>query len=345
MMKALEVLFLSQQDVIDAGGKDMKAAIDDVTLAFSLFDQGDCVLPTKTSLRWGDEQSEVERGRINAMPGYIGGKVNMAGIKWVGGSPSNPFRHGIPRASGILILNDPETMVPLAILEGALISAMRTGAVTGAAARYLARPDSRVAGLIGAGVQGRTQLMALKEAVPSIREARVFDRDRPRLEAFGKEMTAELGIPVNPVNSCRESVEECDVFVTAIVTNSPVVKNEWVAPGSFYAHVGSYECEFDVVSNSDKVVVDTWDAVVHRDVTTISKMHTAGLFPKEKLHAELGEIVNGKKTGRERPEERILCAPIGFSLHDLVVGARIYRRARELNLGQKLALYDQPLWA
>jgi len=257
MTKALEVLFLSQQDVIDTGGNDMKAAIDDVVLAFSLFDQHDCVLPFKTALRWGDEQSEVDRGRINAMPGYIGGKVRIAGIKWLGGSPGNPFRHGIPRASGILILNDPETMVPLAILEGALISAMRTGAVTGAAARYLARPDSRVAGLIGAGVQGRTQLMALKEALPSIREARVFDRDRPRLETFGKEMTAELGIQVSPVDSYQECVEGCDVFVTAIVTNSPVVKSEWVAPASFYSDIGSYECELDVVRNSDKVVFDT----------------------------------------------------------------------------------------
>lgn len=344
-MKALEVLFLSQQDVIDAGGKDMKAAIDDVVLAFSLFDKRDCVLPTKTSLRWGDARSEAELGRINAMPGYIGGQVNMAGIKWLGGSPANLSRHGIPRASGLLILNDPETMVPLAILEGALISAMRTGAVTGAAARYLARPDSRVAGLIGAGVQGRTQLMALKEALSSMREARVFDLDRPRLETFCREMTAVLGMCVTPVDSHRQCVEACDVFVTAIVASAPVVKNEWVAPGSFYSHVGSHECEFDVVSNSDKVVVDSWDAVVHRDVTTLSKMHAAGLFQKEQVHAELGEIVNGKKPGRESSEERTLFAPIGFSLHDLVMGARIYRKAKELGLGRELVLYDRPLWA
>jgi ornithine cyclodeaminase/alanine dehydrogenase-like protein (mu-crystallin family) len=129
MTRALEMLFLSQQDVIDAGGKDMKAAIEDVSSALSLFDRGDCVLPAKTSLRWGNEQSEVDTGRINAMPGYIGGATHIAGIKWLGGSPNNPFRHGIPRASGLLILNDPETMVPLALLEGALISAMRTGAL------------------------------------------------------------------------------------------------------------------------------------------------------------------------------------------------------------------------
>ncbi|MGH9159307.1 MAG: hypothetical protein ACRD2X_04895 [Vicinamibacteraceae bacterium] len=154
----------------------------------------------------------MELGRINAMPGYIGGQVHMAGIKWLGGSPSNPQRRGIPRASGILILTDPETMVPLAILEGALISALRTGAVTGSAARYLARPDSRVAGLIGAGVQGRTQLMPLKESLLSICEPRVFDLDGSRLATFCREMSAELGIRVTPVESHQQCVQACDVL-------------------------------------------------------------------------------------------------------------------------------------
>lgn len=343
-MRSLKVLLLSQQDVIDAGGKDMKAVMADVTEAFSLFDKKDCVLPMKTSLRWGDEQSEIETGRINAMPGYVGGNARMAGIKWLGGSPANPSRYGIPRASGILVLNDPETMIPLAILEGALLSAMRTGAVTGVGAQYLARPDARVVGVIGAGVQARTQLMALKQALPSFREARVFDIDRSRLEVFASEMTAELEINVKPVQTYRECVEGCDVFVSAVITNSPVVKNEWVGPGSFYAHVGSYECEFDVVSFSDKVVVDSWEAVTHRDVTTISKMHAAGLFERDRLYAEFGEIVNCKKPGRERQEEKIVFAPIGFCLHDLVAGARIYRRAKELKLGKEIVMYEEPVW-
>ena len=343
-MQPLKVLFLSQQDVIDAGGKDMHATIGDVAVSLSLFDQGDYVMPFKSGVRWGDEQTEVDRGRIHSMPGYVGGNVKMAGIKWIGGAPNNPFRFGIPRASAVLILNDPETMVPIAILEGGVISAMRTGAVTGLAARHLARPDSRVVGLIGAGVQGRTQLMALKEVLHSIEEVRVFDRDRERLEAFTSDMTGELGVPVNPVESYRECVKGCDVFVTAIVSSSPVVKNEWVAPGSFYAHIGSYECEFDVITSSDKVVVDSWDAVVHREVNSLSKAHAAGQFRKDQLHAELGAIVNGKRPGRETTAERTVCVPIGFSLHDLVVGARIYRKARELGLGKPLVFYDQPAW-
>jgi 2,3-diaminopropionate biosynthesis protein SbnB len=343
-MSDLKLLWLSQEDVIAAGARDMNAAIADVELAFSLFDRGDCVLPMKSSLRWGDDASEIETGRINSMPGYVGGDVRMAGIKWIGGAPLNPTRFGVPRASGILILNDPETMRPLAVMEGALISAVRTGAVSGAGAKYLANPDSRVIGLIGAGVQGHTQLLALKETVPKLSEVRVFDKDRQRLEHFSAEMSEMMGVPVRPVGSCRAAVEGADIFVTAIVTNTPVVENEWIAGGSLYVHVGSYECAFEVVQHSNKVVVDSWEAVVHRDVTTISKMHAAGLFAREQLHAEIGEIVNGKKRGRQSRSERIMFAPIGFSLHDLVIGARIYRKARQLGLGTEMVMYDEPVW-
>jgi N-[(2S)-2-amino-2-carboxyethyl]-L-glutamate dehydrogenase len=344
-MQPLKLLFLSQSDVINAGGKDMKAAMKDVELAFSLFDRGDCVLPFKTSLRWGDDASEIQRGRINSMPGYVGGSVSIAGIKWLGGSPQNPFRFGIPRAAGILVLNDPVTLAPIAIMEGALISAMRTGAVSGMGAKYLANPASRVLGLIGAGVQGRTQLLALREALPNIREVRVFDKDAVRMEQFAVQMSETLGIDVRPAVNAQECVEGADVFVTAVVTNVPVVHDGWAKAGSLYVHIGSHECDFDVIAHAEKVVVDSWDAVVHRDATTISKMHAAGLFGRENLYAEIGEIINKKKCGRTEEHERIVFAPIGFSLHDLVMGARLYREARRQKLGTELTLYDEPVFA
>jgi len=343
-MSSLRFLFLSQEDVIKAGGKDMKAAIEDVELSFSLFEKGNCVFPMKTSLRWGDDESETTRGRINSMPGYLGGRVNMAGIKWIGGSPMNPFKFGLPRASGVVILNDPKTLAPVAIMDGALVSAMRTGAATGVGAKYLANRKSQVIGLIGAGVQGRTQLMALKEAVPGIREVKIFDKDRNRMKAYADEMGKELSLNIRPVESGRKCVEGSDIFVTAIVSNEPVVKDEWVKEGSFYAHVGSYECEFDVIAHSDKVVVDSWEAVVHRNISSISKMHAAGQFKRDQLYAEMGEIVNRKKPGRENDRERIMFGPIGLSLHDLAVGTRIYRKAKELHIGKELAMYEKPAW-
>lgn len=191
-MSGLKVLFLSQEEVVEAGGMDMDAMLDDVTLAFSLFDKGECLAPLKTALRWGDSDTEVITGRINCMPGYVGGKIAMAGLKWIGGSPSNPARFGIPRSSGLLILNDPITMAPIAIMDAGIISAMRTGAVSGAGARYLADPHSECLGLIGAGVQGRTQLMAMKAAIPGINDVKVYDLDPERAENFCTEMEKEV---------------------------------------------------------------------------------------------------------------------------------------------------------
>jgi len=133
--------------------------------------------------------SEETEGRINAMPAYLGGNVNLAGIKWVGSSPANPSRHNMPRASAVLILNDKETKLPLAIMEATIISAMRTGAVGGIAAKYLARKDSTTCGIIGAGVQARTQAMAVKVGLPGIKRFIVYDIDSDRASTWCEEMS------------------------------------------------------------------------------------------------------------------------------------------------------------
>ena len=168
-VRPLSFRYLSQEQVVAAGGRDMALAVDDIEEVFRLHARGDYVLPTKAVLRWGDVASEMSRGRINAMPGYVGGRFDMAGVKWIASFPANIDR-GMPRASGVTILNDPATGVPVAVIDGTLISAMRTGAVSGVASRHLAREDAGVVGIIGAGVQSRTQLMAITVARPAVRD-------------------------------------------------------------------------------------------------------------------------------------------------------------------------------
>jgi N-[(2S)-2-amino-2-carboxyethyl]-L-glutamate dehydrogenase len=135
-MKHLDLLYLSQSDVEKCSGLNMKKVIDTMEKVFSIHDKEDYVLPNKTALRWGDLESETTKGRINSMPGYIGGDFDVSGIKWISSAPQNPFKHNLPRATGIIILNHPETLVPIAIMDGTLISAMRTGANSGVAAKY-----------------------------------------------------------------------------------------------------------------------------------------------------------------------------------------------------------------
>ncbi|RPJ05626.1 MAG: ornithine cyclodeaminase, partial [Deltaproteobacteria bacterium] len=164
MTSKVEFLYLSQEDV-RATGVTMSEVIRSVEMVLAYHDEGKVNLPSKVIL----DLNERERGRINAMPAYVGGEIEICGMKWIAGFPPDPVRFGIPRAHALIILNDSWTGVPLAVMDGTYISAMRTGAVTGVGAKYLANPDSEVAGMIGCGVQARTQIMAMRAAIPSVR--------------------------------------------------------------------------------------------------------------------------------------------------------------------------------
>jgi len=344
MSKKVEVLWLSQGDVIAAGGLDMAATMDDVEEVFRLHGRGDYVLPEKIVLEWQERPPDGKENHVNIMPGYVGGRFNAVGLKTIASFPRNPFARGLPRASALVELCDPEVGLPLAVMDGTLISAMRTGAASGVGIRYLAREDVTRVGLIGAGVQCRTQLMAVQVARPGIRRADVFDVHRDRAEAFAAEMGGQLSLDVRVAESAEEVVRAAEVLVTATTTTRPIVRDGWLAPGSTYAHVSGYECEYDVIRRADKVVVDDWNLVKHRMVSTVALMWRDGEWADEDIYAELGQVVSGQKPGRENDGEVIVFTPIGLGLHDIAVARRIYETARRKGLGQKVTLWDEPLW-
>jgi len=344
MREKVEVVWLSQQDVIAAGGLDMAAAMDDVEEVFRLHVAGDYVLPEKIVLQWDEPPQDKKDNHVNVMPGYLGGRFDVAGLKVIASFPDNPFRRGLPRASGLLLLHDTEVGLPLAVMDGTLVSAMRTGAATGVATKYLAREDVTRVGLIGAGVQCRTQLMALQVARPGIQGAAVFDIRRDRAEAFAAEMSQRLDLDVRLAESAEQVVRGADVLVTATTTTQPIVRDGWLAPGSLYAHVSGYECEYDVIRRADKVVVDDWNQVKHRMYSTVALMWRDGAFADDDLYAEVGQVVSGQKPGRENDREVIIFSPIGLALHDVAVASCVYEAAQSKGLGQKVTLWDSPLW-
>jgi ornithine cyclodeaminase len=175
----------------------------------------------------------------------------------------------------------------MAIMDGTLISAMRTGANSGVVAKHLAKKDSKVLGLIGAGVQNRTQLMAIYHSVPSLEKMKITDLDYSRAQTFVDQMKELIPLSIEIVSNAEEAVRGSDIFTTATVTKTPIVKPEWVEEGSLYIHVGSHECEFDVIHQSNKIVVDDWDELKHRGVETISIMYKNNNFDEENLYAEL----------------------------------------------------------
>lgn len=335
-------LYLSQNDVIKCGGLDMAMVLDKVEEVLSLRDSGETSMPDKISLQWKD--CDIN-SRINAMPGYVGGKCNTGGIKWIGSKPENPSKHGLPRASALTILNDPETALPICIMDGTLISAMRTGAVTGVGARYLARKDSRSVALIGAGTQNHTQLKAVLTALPAIEDVRVCDLSSERVEEFIRyEEQENPGLLFRGTTEAREAVEGADIIVSATTALKPIVRAEWVKEGAYIANVGNYEYEYDVVRKSSKVLADNWQAVIHREHQTAAIMVLNGEIRREDLYGELGEVINGKKPGRENDSEIIFFSPIGMGIEDVIVAREIFDRAEAEGAGTRLTLWDEPFW-
>ena len=330
---AHELLCLSASDV-EATGLDMAEAIETVSQVLVMHARRQVNLPSKVIL----DMDERRHGRINAMPAHVGGDINACGIKWIAGFPNNPVRHGLPRANAMVILNDTETGVPLCVMEGSRISAMRTGAVTGVGARYLARPDTATAGLIGAGVQSRTQLEAMKVILEDLSAVRIFDvrlETAEQFAAWAGDRWPELDVAV--ADTAEEAVRGSDCVVTATVADEPIVKAAWLKEGVFFSHVGSYQEEEEaVVFQADKIVVDVWEEVLHRRTPLLARMYEAGKIDASRIYANIGEIVLGDKPGRETDAERIFFSPLGLGSEDIAVAAAVYRRAVEIGLGNRL---------
>jgi ornithine cyclodeaminase len=338
MGSRVEFLYLSQEDVL-ATGITMPTVMETVEKVLALHDEGRVILPSKVILDLG----ERERGRINAMPAYLGGDFEVCGIKWIAGFPPNPIKYGIPRAHALLVLNDSWTGIPLALMDCTYISAMRTGAVTGVGAKYLANPDSEVVGIIGCGVQAKTQIMALKAAIPSVKLLKGYDIRREASETFARWASEEIRIEARAAGSAQEAVEGSDIVVTVTVADEPIVKDGWLKKGSFFAHVGSYQEEEEaVIFNSDKVVVDLWHEVLHRGTPLLARLYNAGKIKEDRIHANIGAIIRGRKTGRTNRDERIFFSPLGLGSEDVAVASRVYQEAKKKGLGTTLKLWEKP---
>ncbi len=321
----------------------MAGTLQAVEQSFRLHGLGQTILPPKPVLRWGGPETEETTGRIMAMPAYLGGDLRIAGIKWIPSAPQNPKKYGLPRANALIILNDPDTLMPLAVMDGTIVSAMRTGAATGVAAKYLARRDSRTIGLVGAGVQGRTQLMALKEVLPAAETVRVFDLDGEKAARFAAEMAAELGLEVRAVDSAAAACQGADVFVTATMSTFPYVRAEWYAEGVFHSEISFWDTPPEVLRHLDRIVADDYYQVEHHGVDVCYRAVRDGFIRRDQV-TNLGDIVVGKAPGRQSPTEKIMFNPIGMGIHDVSEAYRVYRNAVERGIGRRLPLWEKPHW-
>jgi ornithine cyclodeaminase/alanine dehydrogenase-like protein (mu-crystallin family) len=321
-----DTLLLSYADVQKCiSMKEVTEIVEDVFRQHGL---GRVAMPAKITL---DMTPFGHKSHMNAMPAFIQ-KLDVAGIKWIGGFGANPPR-GLPYVMGMLILTEPDSGKPLAVMEASWITAMRTGASAAVAARYLAPEESKIAAIIGAGVQGRSCLSALDTAM-KLDEVRIADISIDALTRSIDEMTGKVSVKLKKANSTQEAVMGADVIVTATTADQPVVMDSWVRPEALLVSLGSYpELEEYLVLSASKIVVDSWAQNKHRG--ELVRLYARGEIKDDSIYAELGSIVAGKMAGREKRDGRIVSCLIGIGAEDVGVAKRIYDRARDSGLGQK----------
>ena len=325
-MKENQLLYLSKQEVASVG-LTMREIIDTLTSAFRQKGEGRVEMPPKPTIHPGGGDNF-----IHAMPAYIAG-MESAGLKWVGGFTENSKKN-LPYITGLVILNDTETGLPLLVMDCVWITGMRTGAATALAARYLARPDSSTLGILGCGVQGRTNLEALNVLFP-LKRVMAYDVSKDAAKKYATEISNRLEIEVIPVKTPKEAVTGCDIVVTAgLLQKKPhaTIKAGWMDEGAFASMV-DYDSYWhrEAIKEADKFCTD--------DVPQLRFYQDIGYFQDiPAVYADLGELVTGKKPGRESENERIITANLGLALNDIAVAPLVYQRAKEKGIGTWLPL-------
>jgi ornithine cyclodeaminase/alanine dehydrogenase-like protein (mu-crystallin family) len=326
--------YFSQEDLLNAGAFDIRMAMEVAEKAMLAYEDHRVLFPEKIVQIFDNAAQD----RINCLPATLLDD-KICGVKWVSVFPRNPGRHGVQNLSAIFILSEIEMGFPIAVMEGTLASNMRVAAMGGIAARHLAREDSEVIGFIGAGEQARMHLVSMKIVLPNISVCRVAAKTSAEEEKFINEL-APLFPDIDFVaakTNARAAMEGADILVTATGAQAPLLKADWVKPGSFYSHIGGWEDEYAVAQQSDKIVCDDWETVVHR-TQTLSRMSAEGLISAADIHADLHELVSGRKTGRESADERIYFNAVGLAYIDVAIALAMYQRAMTEGFGSELDL-------
>ena len=319
------VLYLSRSDV-EAVGLSMSEIIDGLDRMFVEKGEGNVEMPPKPGIHTQPDAF------IHAMPAYIP-SLESAGMKWVSGYPGNQAK-GLPYITGLLILNDPETGIPICVMDCTWITAMRTGAATAVAAKYLARKDSSTVGIVACGVQGRGNLEALS-CVFNIQEVRAYDLYPDLADRFAAEMGPRLGVRIEPVREASEAVRGLDI----VVTSGPVLKHPDPVVGGGWLSEGSFACPLDFDSYFRADAFREADKLACDDIDQLDYYRQTGYFgDTPQPYADLGEIAAGLKPGRESATERTIAINLGLGLEDMATAILVYRRAVELEIGTGLPL-------
>lgn len=370
---AIDFLFLSEEDMIKAGVKDMVSCIEAMEEVVKCLNTGDYVMGGENHNSHGSQVSfpksspftnmpldEGDDRRFMAMPAYIGGPFDLMGMKWYGSNMANKEK-GLPRSILTVMLNDKDTGAPLALMSANLLSAYRTGAIPGVGAKYLVRKDAKVCGICGPGVMGKTSLAAIMAACPNIDTVKVKGRGKASLMSFieyvGKEYPKLK--EVKAVETVEELIRDTDVisFANSGSTDPstyPFVKKEWIKPGAVLIGVSAFDMDSNELKTCSLVVDNiklyeawaeefTYPSFGANNIigSKFTDMAHEGLIDMEDI-TDLGDIIFGKRPGRTSNDQIFVYSVGGMPVEDVAWGKVCYENAKKLGLGTKLRLWNEP---
>lgn len=370
----IDFLYLSEQDMIRAGVTDMPACITSMEEMFELLYHGDYRMAGPNNDSHGAMVTFPENSpfptmpkptadrRMMAMPAYLGGNFQTAGVKWYGSNIANREK-GLPRSILMFTLNDADTGAPLAHMSANLLSAYRTGAIPGVGAKYLARQDSRVIGLLGPGVMGKTTIAAFLSVCPNVDTVKVKGRGAASLDAFiaWLKNTYPQVTTIQIVDTLEEVVRDSDLVAycssgeTGDASTYPIVKSEWVKAGAFLAMPALCALDEGMERTDVRKVLDNtglynaWFEEVpkpaHNTIPIIGvrfmDMLAEGALTADQLE-DIGQIIAGEAPGRKNDDEIIIMSVGGMPVEDVAWGTVLYRNALQRNIGVKLNLWETP---
>lgn len=372
MDSKIDFLYLSEPDMIKAGVKDMKSCVDVMEDLLITLYKGDyvmgganhnshgCMIMFPDDPQFPGMPKNADDRRFMAMPAYLGGSYQMAGMKWYGSNVENK-KVGLPRSILMMILNDKDTGAPLALMSANLVSAYRTGGIPGVGAKYLARKDSRVVSIIGPGVMGKTSLAAFVSVCPNLDTVKIKGRSQRSLDAFTRFIREELPQIKNIeiCDSVEEAVKDSDIisFTTTVrddVSSFPYINGDWIKKGALISMPSAARFDDDFLAGC-KLVVDnsklyeSWEEEypypTYPQVQIIGTKFT-DLKHDGKIEAEdiidITDIIEKRHPGRTSDDEIIVYSVGGMPVEDIAWGGTVYRNAVKLGIGIKLPLWDKP---
>ncbi len=322
----------------------MASVVPFVRRSFEAWQRHDVLQPAKTTLKYAD-MHEKYGGLVNVLPAAIRNEHETTyGVKIMGAMPSNT-ESGIPRATGIITLFDGDTKTPVVILDAQVISAMRTGAVSAIAAEKLCRKNSATLGLIGAGVNMRTQLLGLLSVLPHITTVNIFSRGQSKHD-FVQTMSIQFPtITFTAHDSARDAVVDADVVVTCVAnSDSPVVAAaDLQSPGLTVFNIGCLENEPILLRSMDLIVADYWEHSKHRGIQTHAIAYQQGIISDSDV-INLEDILSGAQAGRTNDQQRIFFCPTGLGMEDIAVAKAFFELAIAKQVGTSYQLWDKEAW-